>query len=175
MNHFMKNQQKAFADSVEATFEANPLRKKITQIVENVASPELLSIDTKLAAETEKPDCTSIGAGVIGLDKLKEALKENKDQQASDLTCLYNFALALGKTFTSAYTAGTASMQYQADGTRIFAQIGIEDLMISFQEPGDTFQSAVAKFEKLTDDDAELIESIPSLEIGVLHPGRGGE
>jgi urate oxidase len=171
MNNFFKTQQKTFSDEITASFEKTPEKKRTNQVVE-IASPGFLSLDGKLAATFEKPDCTSIGC-VIGLDKLKEAMvdKANIEQ----VTSAYNFAIALGKIFRSTYHAGTASMQYQADGSRIFAQIDIQDLLTSFQEPEETFQQAVAKFEQLTDDDTEVIGGIPSLEIGVLQPGRGGE
>jgi hypothetical protein len=169
----MKTQLKSFSDKILDVFSSTPSRKKMTELVENVASPELYDLDRKLAAaETD-----GTGTIVICLDKLKEALKHDKDEQATamELKNLYNFALALGKTFTSVFPGGTASMQYQAEGTRVFAQISIQDLMMSFQEANETFQTAVHKFEKLSDSDTELIASIPSLEIGVLQPGRWGK
>ncbi len=149
MNNFFKTQQKTFSDEITASFEKTPHQKRKSQVVE-IASPAFLSLDGKLAATFGKPDCTSIGC-VIGFDKLQDALEDKANME--QVTSAFNFAIGLGKIFRSTYQAGTASMQYQADGSRIFAQIDIQDLLTSFQEPGETFQSAVAKFEQLTDDD----------------------
>ena len=131
-------------------------------------------MDTKVSEVLESANRKHLVRPVVRLDMaaLESYMQDADDEMKSAVQAKFDHAVMYGikrGTWTTVTSHGaTGVVQIQGEGSRVMAMARMDEVRDAF---GGTFKDAIAGWESLSNDDAQVLDAIPSLTTFCLLTG----